>query len=91
MSGEAPPDSFGLVKKPDSSDDDSDEVKDEVLAITDHEYRYTGSKNLQDEALDEADRLEKEMNDMYRELEDMQKMIAGNKDLKSMENLMGTT
>ena len=28
---------------------------------------------------------------MYRELEDMQKMIAGNKDLKVMENLMSTT
>ena len=31
------------------------------------------------------------MNDMYREIEDMQKMIEGNKDLKTMETLMGTT
>ena len=67
MSGEAPP--MALVKRPDSSDD-SEEEKDQVLAIAEHEYRYSG-KNIQDEALDDADRLEKEMNDMYRELEDM--------------------
>ena len=83
MNGEMPP--MALMKKPDSSDDSSEE-KDEVMAIG-----YTGKKQIQDEAIEEADRLEKEMNDMYRELEDMQKMIEGNKDLKCMENLMGTT
>ena len=83
MNGEMPP--MSLVPRPDSSDDSSED-KDEVMAIG-----YGGKKQLQDEAIEEADRLEKEMNDMYRELEDMQKMIAGNKDLKVMENLMGTT
>jgi len=76
---------MSLVPRPDSSDDSSED-KDQVMAIG-----YGGKKQLQDEAIEEADRLEKEMNDMYRELEDMQKMIAGNKDLKVMENLMGTT
>ena len=87
MSGEAPP-SMALVKKQVDSSDDSDEDRDEVLAIANHSY---SRKNLQDEAMDEADRLEHEMNDMYRELEDMQKMIEGNKDLQCMESLMGTT
>jgi hypothetical protein len=75
---------MALVRRPDTSDEDSDEARDEVLAIG-------ASKRLEDDAMDEADRLEKEMNDMYRELEDMQKMIEGNKDLKCMEQLMGTT
>jgi hypothetical protein len=62
MSGEAP--SFALVKAPDSDSD-----SEEALAIAN--YSYSG-KNLQDEALDDADRLEMEMNDMYRELEEIQ-------------------
>ena len=84
--GEAPP-SMAMVRKPvESSDSDNEDI--EALAIAN--YSYSG-KNLQDEVLDDCDRLEREMNDMYRELEEMQKMIAGNKDLKVMETLMGTT
>ena len=39
----------------------------------------------------EADALETEMNEMFKELDDMQNMIKGNWDLKTYEQLKETT
>lgn len=37
------------------------------------------------------DQLGEEMNQMFKELQEMESMIAGNRDLKTMESLMDST
>jgi len=41
--------------------------------------------------LEDVSRHEREMNQMFLELNDLEDMIKGNKDLKQMEDLMGVT
>lgn len=41
--------------------------------------------------MEDTNKLEREMNKMFKELDDMQEMIKGNRDLKQMEDLMGAT
>jgi len=67
-----------------SSDDESDEDIDKNYTIG--KYRHLG-----DEALAEAEKLEGEMNAMFKELNQMENHIKANKDLRSMETLMDTT
>lgn len=38
--------------------------------------------SIQDQAVEDANKLEREMNQMFKELDDMQEMIKGNRDLK---------
>ena len=49
------------------------------------------SSEAQQQALFEADTLENQMNEMFKELNEMQNMIKGNADLKTYENLKDTT
>lgn len=53
-------------------------------------YGYT-SNFPEREAERDANKLEEEMNVMMKELNDLEDMIKGNKDLKTMQNLMGVT
>ena len=41
--------------------------------------------------IEDVSRHEREMNQMFLELNDLEDMIKGNKDLKEMESLMGVT
>jgi len=49
-------------------------------------YRSPG-----DQAFEEVSKLEQEMNQMYKDIDDMQEQIKENKDLRQMEELMSTT
>jgi len=62
--------------------------EDEALAVA-----IPGEEGgrLEDVALAETEQLEREMNEMFRELSDMESMIQGNKDLKSVQGLMDST
>jgi len=44
-----------------------------------------------DQVMEDVSRHEREMNQMFLELNDLEDMIKGNKDLKEMESLMGVT
>ena len=44
-----------------------------------------------DQALEDISRTEQEMNQMFKELNELEDLIKGNKDLKQIENLMSIT
>lgn len=44
-----------------------------------------------DQALEDIDRTEREMNLMFKELNELEDLIKGNRDLKTMEGLMSIT
>ena len=80
------------AKKKIVDSDSSDSDNDEPLALTmgaDGQQKYF--KDIGDQALFEADTLESQMNEMFKELNEMQNMIKGNADLKTYENLKDTT
>jgi len=58
----------------------------------DHDRRFVSKHGDQgQQALDLADHLEEEMNQMFRDLDNMSKHIKENKDLNSMEGMMDCT